>query len=152
MRSLFVIVVIFLASGGFAVEPDEILADETLESRARMISKELRCPVCQNESIDESSASLAADLRLIVRERLLAGDSDEEVFDFIVSRYGEFVLLTPSMSGANIFLWLAAPAMLAVGLILGLISTRSRSKVLAEVTELPLDSDEKSKLEKILNS
>ena len=117
-----------------------------------MISKELRCPVCQNESIDESSASLAADLRLIVRERLLAGDSDEEVFDFIVSRYGEFVLLTPSMSGANIFLWLAAPAMLLVGLILGLISTRSRSKVLAEVTELPLDSDEKSKLEKILNS
>ena len=83
MRFLFIIVLTLIASPSFAVEPNEILADEILEERARIISKVLRCPVCQNESIDESSASLAADLRLLVRERLIAGDSDEEVFDFV---------------------------------------------------------------------
>ena len=151
MRVLFIIIFTLLASEGFAVEPNEILADENLELRARLISKGLRCPVCQNESIDESSASLAADLRLIVRERLLAGDSDEEVRGFVVSRYGEFVLLAPSKGGVNMLLWMAGPGMLLIGLIIGIFSIRSRSKVIAHAQDRPLDSNEKSKLEKILN-
>ena len=104
MRVLLIIVLSLFASPGFSVEPSEILADEGLEARARIISKGLRCPVCQNESIDESSASLASDLRLLVRERLTSGDSDEEVLDFVARRYGEFVLLAPSTSGPNIVL------------------------------------------------
>ena len=151
MRVLLIVVFALFAFPGFAVEPNEIIADEGLEARARVISKGLRCPVCQNESIDESSASLAADLRLLVRERLIAGDSDEEVFDFVVRRYGEFVLLAPSKSGANIVLWLAAPTMLWVGLIFGIFFIRSRSKLAGHNQHRPLDSSEKAELEKILN-
>jgi cytochrome c-type biogenesis protein CcmH len=151
MRVLLIVVFALFAFPGFAVEPNEIIADEGLESRARVISKGLRCPVCQNESIDESSASLAADLRLLVRERLIAGDSDEEVFDFVVRRYGEFVLLAPSTSGANIVLWIAAPAMLWIGLMFGIFFIRSRSKLAGHKQDRPLDSSEKAELEKILN-
>jgi cytochrome c-type biogenesis protein CcmH len=151
MRVLLIVVFALFAFPGFAVEPNEIIADEGLESRARVISKGLRCPVCQNESIDESSASLAADLRLLVRERLIAGDSDEEVFDFVVRRYGEFVLLAPSTSGANIVLWIAAPAMLWIGLMFGIFFIRSRSKLAGHKQDRPLDSIEKAELEKILN-
>ena len=151
MRVLLIVVFALFAFPGFAVEPNEIIADEGLESRARVISKGLRCPVCQNESIDESSASLAADLRLLVRERLIAGDSDEEVFDFVVRRYGEFVLLAPSTSGANIVLWIAAPAMLWIGLMFGIFFIRSRSKFAGHKQDRPLDSSEKAELEKILN-
>ncbi|RMD49780.1 MAG: cytochrome c-type biogenesis protein CcmH, partial [Alphaproteobacteria bacterium] len=96
----------------WAVEPDEMLADPALEARARAISKQLRCLVCRNESIDESNAKLARDLRLLVRERLKAGDSDEEVIAYIVDRYGEFVLLKPRARGVNLLLWLAGPLML----------------------------------------
>jgi cytochrome c-type biogenesis protein CcmH len=151
MRVLLIVVFALFAFPGFAVEPNEIIADEGLEARARVISKGLRCPVCQNESIDESSASLAADLRLLVRERLIAGDSDEEVFDFVVRRYGEFVLLAPSTSGANIVLWIAAPAMLWIGLMFGIFFIRSRSKLAGHKQDRPLDSSEKAELEKILN-
>ena len=151
MRVLLIVVFALFAFPGFAVEPNEIIADEGLEARARVISKGLRCPVCQNESIDESSASLAADLRLLVRERLIAGDSDEEVFDFVVRRYGEFVLLAPSTSGANIVLWIAAPAMLWIGLMFGIFFIRSRSKFAGHKQDRPLDSSEKAELEKILN-
>jgi cytochrome c-type biogenesis protein CcmH len=151
MRVLLLIALTLFAFPGFAVEPNEILADVDLEARARLISKGLRCPVCQNESIDESSASLASDLRVLVRERLSVGDSDEEVLDFVVSRYGEFVLLAPSKSGANIVLWLAAPAMLLIGLILGVVFIRARSKDSGRNQERPLDRIEKAELEKILN-
>ncbi|MDG1936141.1 MAG: cytochrome c-type biogenesis protein CcmH [Paracoccaceae bacterium] len=151
MRVLLIVVFALFAFPGFAVEPNEIIADEGLEARARVISKGLRCPVCQNESIDESSASLAADLRMLVRERLIAGDSDEEVFDFVVRRYGEFVLLAPSTSGANIVLWIAAPAMLWIGLMFGIFFIRSRSKFAGHKQDRPLDSSEKAELEKILN-
>jgi cytochrome c-type biogenesis protein CcmH len=151
MRVLLIVVFALFAFPGFAVEPNEIIADEGLEARARVISKGLRCPVCQNESIDESSATLAADLRMLVRERLIAGDSDEEVFDFVVRRYGEFVLLAPSTSGANIVLWLAAPTMLWIGLIFGIFFIRSRSKLAGHNQHRPLDSNEKAELEKILN-
>ena len=98
----------------WAVEPDEVLGDPALESRAREISSGLRCLVCRNESIDESSAELARDLRLLVRERLVAGDSDAEVVAYIVARYGEYVLLNPPARGSTWILWLAGPA-LALG-------------------------------------
>src|SRR4029078_2246966 len=109
MRWLFLIVVILtlVASPRVeAVQPDEILADAALEGRARALSKELRCMVCQNQSIDDSDAPLARDLRVLVRERLQAGDSDRQVIDFLVSRYGEFVLLKPRFSLHTALLWL----------------------------------------------
>lgn len=113
MRRLFLCLLLVLAPlAAPAVQPDEVLDDAVLESRAREISKGLRCLVCRNENIDESNAGLARDLRLLVRERLLAGDSDTEVMDFVVDRYGEFVLLKPTTGGANILLWIAGPAML----------------------------------------
>ena len=151
MRFLLIIMLTLIASRSFAVEPNEILADEVLEERARIISKDLRCPVCQNESIDESSASLAADLRLLVRERLIAGDSDKEVLNFVVRRYGEFVLLAPSASGVNIVLWIAAPVMLLIGLIVGFFFISSRPKHAGRNHDLPLDSIEKENLKNILN-
>ena len=98
-----------------AVEPDEVMADPALEARARALSAELRCLVCQNQSIDGSSAPLARDLRILVRERLAAGDSDEQVISFIVDRYGEFVLLTPRLSGHALLLWGAPLIILLIG-------------------------------------
>ena len=114
MRWLALILCLLAAPAG-AVEPDEVLDDPVLEERARELSKGLRCLVCRNESIDESNAELAKDMRILVRERLTAGDSDDEVIAFLVDRYGEFVLLTPTATGANLALWLAGPAMLLVG-------------------------------------
>jgi cytochrome c-type biogenesis protein CcmH len=99
----------------FAVQPDEVLADPGLEARARAISRDLRCPVCQGESIDDSNAAISRDLRLVVRERLMAGDSDAQVIDFVVSRYGEFVLFNPRATGSNLILWLAGPGVLLLG-------------------------------------
>jgi cytochrome c-type biogenesis protein CcmH len=98
-----------------AVQPDEVLSDSRLEGRARALSKELRCMVCQNQSIDDSDAPLARDLRVLVRERLQAGDSDRQVIDFLVARYGEFVLLRPRFSWHTAVLWLGPAAMLLVG-------------------------------------
>jgi cytochrome c-type biogenesis protein CcmH len=99
----------------FAVQPDEILKDPALEGRARALSQELRCMVCQNQSIDDSDAPLAKDLRVLVRERLTAGDSDSQVIDFLVARYGEFVLLKPRLSSHTLLLWLAPFAAVAIG-------------------------------------
>jgi cytochrome c-type biogenesis protein CcmH len=118
MRSLCLIITLltFVALPcAMAVEPDEVLSDATLEARARALSKELRCMVCQNQSIDDSEAPLARDLRILVRERLQAGDSDGQVIDFLVARYGEFVLLRPRFSWHTAVLWLAPAAMLLVG-------------------------------------
>ncbi len=117
-----------LAGAAFAVEPDEILDDPVLEERARELSKGIRCLVCRNESIDESNAELARDLRLLVRERLVEGDTDDEVIDFLVSRYGEYVLLTPRATGANLVLWVAAPVLLLGGLGIAAAYLRSRRK------------------------
>jgi cytochrome c-type biogenesis protein CcmH len=105
-----------LAAPALAVQPDEMLADPALEARARAISQTLRCLVCRNESIDDSNADLARDLRLLVRERLAAGDADAEVKQFLVDRYGEFVLLRPVFSGENAALWLAGPLAFILGL------------------------------------
>lgn len=137
------------ATPAWAVLPDEVLDDPALEARARELSKGLRCLVCQNESIDESNASLARDLRLLVRERLVAGDTDEEVIDFIVARYGEFVLLNPTTRGANWLLWAAGPAMLLLALGIGVFYVRARAKAPAE-TESGLTDAEQARLREIL--
>lgn len=107
---------VVLTGGAAAVEPGEILKDPGLEARARTLSLELRCLVCQNQSIDDSDAPLARDLRVIVRERLQAGDSDQEVLDFVVARYGEFVLLRPPFKTHTLLLWLAPVFALIIGL------------------------------------
>ena len=108
----WVLLWLVIASAAWAVEPDEVLDDPVLEQRARELSKGLRCLVCRNESIDESNADLARDLRVLVRERLVAGDSDDEVLDFLVERYGEYVLLSPRATGSSLILYIAGPAML----------------------------------------
>ena len=105
---------LLLATPAFAVEPGERLDDPVLEDRARTLSQDLRCLVCRNESIDESNAELARDLRVLVRERIVMGDSDDEVIAYLVDRYGEYVLLRPDRSGANLALWLAGPILLLV--------------------------------------
>jgi cytochrome c-type biogenesis protein CcmH len=138
-----------IAAPVFAVQPDEILDDPVLEARARDISSGLRCLVCRNESIDDSNAELARDLRLLVRERLVAGDSNEEAVEFIVDRYGEYVLLKPRTSGANILLWLAGPLMLSAGLVIGAVYLRGRSRT-PETEVAGLSDAEEKRLREIL--
>lgn len=121
-----VLILCLIAAPIWAVEPSEMLADPALEARAREISALLRCPVCQSESIDNSSAPVAADLRRLVRERVAAGDSDEAVLAYVVDRYGEFVLFSPPVRGINLILWIAGPAMLLAGLGVALAAARRR--------------------------
>ncbi|MCF4097957.1 cytochrome c-type biogenesis protein [Maritalea mediterranea] len=115
---MILILIVSFVPQAIAVQPDEVLDDPALEERARDISAGLRCLVCQNQSIDDSDADLARDLRIVVRERLVAGDSDEEVLDYVVDRYGEFVLLKPTFSGHNLVLWIAAPLVFVIGLVM----------------------------------
>ncbi|MGD0335443.1 MAG: cytochrome c-type biogenesis protein [Xanthobacteraceae bacterium] len=120
-----------------AVEPKEVLANPILEARARVLSKELRCMVCQNQSIDDSEAPLAHDLRVLVRERLKAGDSDAQVLDFLVARYGEFVLLKPPLSWHTAALWGLPPALLCIGIaMIVLVVRRRRAAPLTETANL----------------
>jgi cytochrome c-type biogenesis protein CcmH len=126
---LLLLTVLLAASPLRAVQVDEILPDPILESRARAISSELRCMVCQNQSIDDSEAPLARDLRLLVRERLKAGDNDREVINFLVARYGEFVLLKPRLAWHTAILWAAPALALLAGLIMILLPMRRRSEV-----------------------
>ncbi|MEQ8295252.1 MAG: cytochrome c-type biogenesis protein CcmH [Nitratireductor sp.] len=133
------------AAPGLAVEPDEVLDDPALEERARDLSTNLRCLVCQNQSIDDSNAELARDLRVLVRERLLAGDSDEEVIDFVVARYGEFVLLRPRFSLRNAALWATPVVLLALGGVFLLVNGRARRP-----GPPPLSAEEQKKLDEIL--
>src|SRR5262249_6365954 len=137
-----------------AVQPDEILSDPVLEGRARALSRELRCMVCQNQSIDDSDAPLAKDLRVIVRERLTAGDSDRQVIDFLVARYGEFVLLKPRFSWHTALLWLAPAAALVIGgFALFLASRRfGRRAAAPEAASSKLTAAEQAKLGEILRS
>jgi cytochrome c-type biogenesis protein CcmH len=135
MRALALIAIVFSLIGSapaLAVQPDEILKDPALETRARALSHELRCMVCQNQSIDDSDAPLARDLRVLVRERLTAGDSDRQVIDFLVARYGEFVLLRPRFEWHTALLWAAAPGALLIGaLALVVIARRRRNSPVA---------------------
>jgi len=118
IRALLLIVpfaALLLSSVAFAVQPDEMLSDPKLEARARDLSTQLRCLVCQNESIDESDASLAKDIRLLIRERITKGESNDQVRDFLVSRYGDFILLKPPLKPETILLWISAPLTLGLG-------------------------------------
>lgn len=142
-------VLCLLAAPLWAVEPDEVLDDPVLEARARDISAGLRCLVCRNESIDESNADLARDLRLLVRERLQAGDSDEQAVDYIVARYGEYVLLKPQTGGANLVLWLAGPALLILGGAVGAVFVRRRARASAQ-SEATLTEEEQARLREIM--
>lgn len=137
-----------LASPVLAVQPDEMLADPALEARAREISRDIRCPVCQGESIDDSSAPISRDLRIIIRERLVAGDTDREVVDYIVARYGEFVLFNPRPEGSTLILWLAGPALLLAGIAVAVAAQRRRLRVAPEDT---LTDAEEARLKEILN-
>lgn len=150
LRPFVLILCIALTAPAFAVNPDEVLDDPKLEERARDLSANLRCLVCQNQSIDDSDAPLARDLRVLVRERLTAGDSDDEVIDFVVARYGEFVLLTPRFAGHTLVLWLTAPILLLIaGGALLVFALRRRSAKPAKPQEL--DADEKEKLARLLS-
>lgn len=144
-----VLVAAFLAAGlwpAYAVQPDEMLKDPALEARARELSAELRCLVCQNQSIDDSDAPLARDLRILIRERLVRGDSDAAVMDYIVSRYGEFVLLRPRFTASTALLWLTPFAVLALA---GFLILRRRPQPSASGHEAPLTEAERKVLEKV---
>ncbi|MCY1127865.1 cytochrome c-type biogenesis protein CcmH [Frigidibacter sp. RF13] len=147
MRGLLLAAVLVLAGPAFAVQPDEILADPALEARARALSEGLRCPVCQGETIDESNAPIARDMRLVLRERLVAGDSDAEAVAYLTDRYGEFILFRPRATGANLFLWFAAPVLLLSALVgAGLYVRRSR----AAERSGPLSEAEEARLAELL--
>ncbi|MDQ0347172.1 cytochrome c-type biogenesis protein [Ancylobacter vacuolatus] len=136
------------ATPAAAVQPDEVLPDPVQEARARELSKELRCMVCQNQSIDDSDAPLARDLRLLVRERIQQGESDRQVMDYLVARYGEFVLLRPTWHGANAILWLAPFAVLVVGGIGLFVAYRRRAapQGVRETPAPPLTPEEEARL------
>src|SRR6516225_12308602 len=140
MKPLLVAICIVAALGlpaAHAVQPDEIMSDRVEEARARDLSRELRCMVCQNQSIDDSEAPLARDLRLLVRERIASGDSDKQVIDFLVARYGEFVLLNPRFEGQTLLLWLVPPLVLiGGGLALWIHARRRPQREVAEPTAL----------------
>ena len=158
MKRLSIILVlaatVAIGSPAYAVQPDEIMDDPIKEARARELSKELRCMVCQNQSIDDSDAPLARDLRLLVRERISAGDSDSQVIEFLVERYGEFVLLKPRFSPHTMLLWLLPPlALMGGGIALWLYSDRRRRAVVSERESLmKLSPDEEARLEKLLGA
>jgi cytochrome c-type biogenesis protein CcmH len=153
MRSLCLIIVLLTVAAApcaIAVEPDEVLSDAALEARARALSRELRCMVCQNQSIDDSDAPLARDLRILVRERLTAGDSDDQVIDFLVARYGEFVLLKPRFAWHTAVLWGAPPALLIGGVLILLTFARRKSRQ-PIAGGSPLSPTEEARLKQVLD-
>ena len=152
MKALFLGLVLCLAAvSAGAVNPDEMLDDPALEARAREISKGLRCLVCQNQSIDDSDANLARDLRVLVRERLVAGDSDGQVIGYVVSRYGDFVLLKPPFKGATLVLWLGPPVIAGLGIWAMFVFFRRRAiPGKAAPRPKPLSKAENKRLEKLL--
>jgi cytochrome c-type biogenesis protein CcmH len=139
MRALakFLLVIGFLAASlpAFAVLPSEMLSDPKLEARARELSAQLRCLVCQNESIDESGADLARDLRLLIREHISRGESNDEIKAFLVARYGTFILLQPPFNGETLALWLSAPVLLGLGLIAIVIAVRRPARQVTPLSE-----------------
>jgi cytochrome c-type biogenesis protein CcmH len=129
MRAILAaLLLMWLALPALAVNPDELLGDPALEQRARAISSGLRCLVCQNESIDDSDADLAKQIRIIVRQRLVAGDSDDQVRQYLVDRYGEFVLLRPVFALHTLILWAAAPTIIVIGAIVLIVAARRRNR------------------------
>ncbi len=149
LHALTFLIALITSSSAWAVEPNEMLADPVLEARARAISKELRCMVCQNESIDDSQAPLAHDLRVLVRERLKAGDSDAQVMNFLVSRYGEFVLLKPPLSWHTVVLWGTPPGLLLLGMVMLVVVVRRRH-TMPQIAGPALTPAEEARIAKIL--
>jgi cytochrome c-type biogenesis protein CcmH len=150
LRTSILTLVLAFGTPALAVQPDEILPDAAMEARARDISSGLRCLVCRNESIDESNADLARDMRLLVRERLVAGDSNEQVIAFIVERYGEYVLLRPTTEGTNLLLWIAAPTLFVIAMGSSIVYLRRRERA-PELAGTGLDADEERRLKELLN-
>ena len=152
LSCVFALAVMVASPSAHAVQPDEIMADPAKELRARDLSRELRCMVCQNQSIDDSEAPLARDLRLLVRERIAAGDSDAQVIDFLVARYGEFVLLKPRLNSHTWLLWLLPPLALAGGGIALWINgrRRTRSGISQDDALFKLTADEEARLERLI--
>lgn len=147
--ALLGLALLMAAAPAQAVEPSEMLADPALEARARELSKGLRCLVCRNENIDDSNAELARDLRILVRERLVAGDSDDEVITYLVERYGEYVLLKPTAQGGNLVLWIAGPVMLLIAL-LGAGAYLRRRAGARSPAEAALSEDEEARLAELM--
>ncbi len=139
-------------SSALAVEPDEMLDDPKLEARARALSQEIRCLVCQNQSIDDSNAALARDLRIIVRERLIAGDSDQSVLDYLTARYGDFVLLNPPMRPRTIALWYGPALILGLGAAAVVTLTLRRRRQRMAAQPVPLSAAERARLEDLLEA
>ncbi|TMV90309.1 cytochrome c-type biogenesis protein CcmH [Thioclava sp. BHET1] len=151
LRSLLLSFVLLIwAAPGFAVQPSEMLKDPALEARAREISKDLRCPVCQGENIDDSNADVARDLRVLVRERLSAGDTNQQVIDYITARYGEYVLFNPEKTGANLVLWYLGPAVFLIALIGGFAYIRSRREEDDTARTPALSDAEKTRLNELM--
>ena len=152
LAGLFVAVLMLAGPAANAVQPDEIMADPAKESRARDLSRELRCMVCQNQSIDDSEAPLARDLRLLVRERIAAGDSDAQVIDFLVARYGEFVLLKPRLNSHTWLLWLLPPLALGGGALALWTYSRRRARPgeAEDQAALYLTEDEEARIERLI--
>ena len=148
------VAICFVAALGFysahAVQPDEIMSDPTKEARARDLSRELRCMVCQNQSIDDSEAPLARDLRLLVRERIAAGDSDVQVLDFLVARYGQFVLLKPRFEPQTFLLWLVTPLILVGGGLALCMHSRRGAKVDGLAASPALTAEEKKRVQELM--
>ena len=151
MRRAVALLALLFTLPALAVEPSEVLADPALEARARTIGQALRCVVCQNQSIDDSAAEVARDMRRAVRERLVAGDSDGQVFDYMVQRYGDYVLLKPPFKAGTLVLWLGAPLVLLVagGALLLAARRRRRAHVVAP---RPLSDEERRRLDALLKS
>ncbi len=149
---VFALALMMGSPAAYAVQPDEIMSDPAKESRARDLSRELRCMVCQNQSIDDSDAPLARDLRLLVRERIAAGDSDAQVIDFLVARYGEFLLLKPRLERHTLLLWLLPPLALAGGGLALWVCSRRRSKsgTAEDQSLFHLTAEEEARLERLI--
>jgi cytochrome c-type biogenesis protein CcmH len=150
LQALALLIALLASSPLWAVEPSEMLSDPGLEARARALSKELRCMVCQNESIDDSQAPLAHDIRILVRERLAAGDSDAQVIHFLVARYGEFILLRPPLSWHTLALWGMPPAALLIGIVMIAVVVRRRRTAPPAAEAANLSAAEEARLAEIL--
>ena len=143
---VYVFTILLIPVFALSVEPNEILIDSNLENRARIISKSLRCLVCRNENIDESNAELARDLRILVRERLLVGETDKEIINYVVGRYGEYVLLKPKFNLTNVLLWLCGPLMLIFGFFFAFLSFgKNKSN-----EDIVLSTEEENKISELL--
>jgi cytochrome c-type biogenesis protein CcmH len=152
LQAASIFAVVFSSAPLWAVEPNEMMSDPALEARARALSQDLRCMVCQNESIDDSGAPLAHDLRVLVRERIKAGDSDAQVIDFLVARYGEFVLLKPRLSWHTAALWGLPPGIVLVGIIVLIIAAKRRNAAAASGPAPSLTGAEEARVAELLRS